>query len=90
MHRNLRRELALAKREHVIFTTAFGQSFSVKGFGNFVSDAIRATVLPSRCKARGVEAVARYLVETAVRRIKSRRLPDRSFEEVERHTRKAD
>ena len=34
MHRNLRRELALAKREHVvILTTAFGQPFSLKGFG---------------------------------------------------------
>ncbi|MFX7144780.1 hypothetical protein ABTI11_20050, partial [Acinetobacter baumannii] len=65
MHGNLRRELALAKREHVvILTTAFGKPFTLKGFGNFVSDAIRAADLPARCKAHGLrKAAARRLAE---------------------------
>src|SRR4029077_5625032 len=65
MHRNLRGELALAKREHLaILTTAFGQPFSLKGFGNFISDAIQAAGLPARCKAHGLrKAAARRLAE---------------------------
>jgi integrase len=65
MHRNLRHELALAKRKHVvILATAFGQPFSLKGFGNFMSDAIKAAGLPARCKAHGLrKAAARRLAE---------------------------
>jgi enterobacteria phage integrase len=93
MHRNLRGELALAKREHlVILTTAFGQPFSLKGFGNFVSDAIQAAGLPARCKAHGLrKAAARRLAEAGctVKQIQAI-TGHKSLEEVERYTRKAD
>jgi enterobacteria phage integrase len=93
MHRNLRRELVLAKREHVvILTTAFGQPFSLKGFGNFVSDAIRAAELPARCKAHGLrKAAARRLAEAGCTAKQIQAITGhKSLEEVERYTRKAD
>jgi integrase len=93
MHGNLRRELALAKREHVvILTTAFGKPFTLKGFGNFVSDAIRAADLPARCKAHGLrKAAARRLAEAGCTAKQIQAITGhRSLEEVERYTRKAD
>jgi integrase len=93
IHRNLRRELALAKREHVvILTTAFGQPFSLKGFGNFVSDAIQAAELPTRCKAHGLrKAAARRLAEAGCTAKQIQAITGhKSLEEVERYTRKAD
>ena len=93
MHRNLRRELTLAKREHVvILTTAYGQPFSVKGFGNFVSDAIKAAELPARCKAHGLrKAAARRLAEAGCTAKQIQAITGhKSLEEVERYTRKAD
>ena len=93
MHRNLLGELALAKREHlVILTTAFGQPFSLKGFGNFVSDAFRAAGLPARCKAHGLrKAAARRLAETGCTAKQIQAITGhKSLEEVERYTRKAD
>lgn len=93
MHQSLLRELALAKREHlVILTTAFGQPFSVKGFGNFVSDAIRDAGLPPRCKAHGLrKAAARRLAEAGCTGKQIQAITGhKSLEEVERYTRKAD
>lgn len=93
MHRNLRRELAQAKRKHVvILATAFGQPFSVKGFGNFMSDAIRAAGLPPKCKAHGLrKAAARRLAEAGCTAKQIQAITGhRSLEEVERYTRKAD
>jgi site-specific recombinase XerD len=93
VHRNLQRELGLAKRRHVvILATAFGQPFTVKGFGNFMSDAIRAAGLPAKCKAHGLrKAAARRLAEAGCTAKQIQALTGhRSLEEVERYTRKAD
>jgi integrase len=93
MHRNLRAELTQAKREHVaILTTVFGQPFSLKGFGNFMSDAIRAAGLPPRCKAHGLrKAAARRLAEAGCTAKQIQAITGhRSLKEVERYTRKAD
>jgi integrase len=93
MHRNLRQELALAKRKHVvILATAYGQPFSLKGFGNFVSDAIQAAGLPARCKAHGLrKAAARRLAESGCTSKQIQAITGhKSLEEVERYTRKAD
>lgn len=47
-----------------ILVTAYGQPYTVKGFGNMVSDAIRAAGLPLECKAHGLrKAAARRLAE---------------------------
>lgn len=93
MHRSLQRELALAKREHVvILTTTFGQPFSLKGFGNFMSDAIQAAGLPAKCKAHGLrKAAARRLAEAGCTAKQIQAITGhKSLEEVERYTRKAD
>jgi integrase len=93
MHRNLRHELALAKRKHVvILATAFGQPFSLKGFGNFMSEAIKAAGLPARCKAHGLrKAAARRLAEAGCTAKQIQAITGhKSLEEVERYTRKAD
>jgi len=93
VHRNLQRELGLAKRQHVvILATAFGRPFSVKGFGNFMSDAIRAAELPARCKAHGLrKAAARRLAEAGCTAKQIQAITGhKSLEEVERYTRKAD
>lgn len=65
LHPALSDVLAKARREHVaILTTAYGQPFSVKGFGNMMSNAIRAAGLPGECKAHGLrKAAARRLAE---------------------------
>jgi integrase len=93
IHRNLQRELGLAKRRHmVVLASAFGQPFSVKGFGQFISDAIRAAGLPSRCKAHGLrKAAARRLAEAGCTAKQIQAITGhRSLEEVERYTRRAD
>jgi integrase len=93
VHRNLQRELALAKQRHVvILATAFGRPFSAKGFGNFMSDAIRAAGLPTKCKAHGLrKAAARRLAEAGCTAKQIQAITGhRSLEEVERYTRKAD
>jgi integrase len=53
-----------ARRHSVILATAYGAPFSVKGFGQFVSDAITNAGLPARCKAHGLrKAAARRLAQ---------------------------
>jgi len=56
--------LAIANRSNAtILVTAYGEQFSVKGFGHMISTAIRAAGLPERCKAHGLrKAAARRLV----------------------------
>jgi len=80
------------KREHVaILVTEFGQPFSVKGFGQYVSAAIAAAGLPSRCKAHGLrKAMARRLAEhdSTTKQIAAV-TGHRSLAEVEKYTRKA-
>src|SRR5581483_3108334 len=57
--------LAVTKREHItILITEYGSPFSVKGFGQTMSAAIRAAGLPERCKAHGLrKALARRAAE---------------------------
>jgi len=65
VHPALAAILAKAKREHaVVLATEFGRPFTVKGFGQFMSAAIKAAGLPAHCKAHGLrKATARRLAE---------------------------
>ena len=65
IHESLARLLTSANRNHpTILVTAFKKPFSVKGFGNMVSHAIRDAGLPHRCKPHGLrKAAARRLAE---------------------------
>ena len=59
IHDALHRVLAIANRSHAtILVTAYGEQFSVKGFGHMISTAIRAAGLPERCKAHGLRKAA--------------------------------
>lgn len=52
IHDALHRVLSNAKRNHAtILVTNYGEQFSVKGFGQMISAAIREAGLPERCKA---------------------------------------
>lgn len=93
LHPDLCRALAMAKREHVsILTTAYGQPFSLKGFGNMISDAIQAAKLPPRCKAHGLrKAAARRLAEAGCTASEIASITGhKTLAEVERYTRMAD
>jgi hypothetical protein len=65
IHSALQRVLTMAGRGHAtILVTNYGQPFSVKGFGQMISAAIRKAGLPQRCKAHGLrKAAARRLAE---------------------------
>lgn len=93
LHPNLCRVLAMAKREHLsILTTAYGQPFSLKGFGNMISDAISDAGLPERCKAHGLrKAAARRLAEAGCTASEIASITGhKTLAEVERYTRMAD
>jgi enterobacteria phage integrase len=93
MHPALQRELALHKRKQlVIMATDWGKPFTVKGFGNFMSDAIRAAKLPAHCKAHGLrKASARRLAEAGATAKQIQAITGhKTLAEVERYTRKAD
>jgi integrase len=93
MHPRLQREIALHGKAHVvILTTVYGKPFTVKGFGNFVSDAIRAAGLPAFCKAHGLrKAAARRLAEAGCSAKQIGAITGhKTLAEVERYTRKAD
>ena len=76
----------------MILTTQFGKPFSVKGFGQFMSDAIRAAGLPTACKTHGLrKAAARRLAEAGCTEKQIAAITGhRSLAEVARYTRKAD
>ncbi len=93
LHPALQVELAVAKRGHMsILTTAFGSQFSVKGFGNMVSDAIAKAHLPARCKPHGLrKAAARRLAEAGCTEKEIAAITGhKTLAEVERYTRAAD
>jgi integrase len=100
LHPSLRRELAAARAaQHAtgaahlaILTTAFGQPFTVKGFGQMVSAAIRAAALPARCKAHGLrKAAARRLAEAGCSAKQIAAVTGhKTLAETERYTRAAD
>ncbi|MGQ4273446.1 tyrosine-type recombinase/integrase [Terrihabitans sp. B22-R8] len=92
LHPNLRAELALAPKKHAcILATAYGASFSLKGFGQMISAAIVATGLPSRCKAHGLrKAAARRLAECGATEKEIASITGhKTLAEVERYTRAA-
>ena len=93
IHESLSRVLALAKRNHAtILATAYGKPFSVKGFGNMVSAAIRDAGLPPRCKPHGLrKAAARRLAEAGCSASEIMAITGhKTLAEVERYTRAAE
>jgi enterobacteria phage integrase len=93
IHDDLQRGLAMANRgDASILVTAYGQPFTVKGFGNMISTAIREAGLPARCKAHGLrKAAARRLAEAGCSASEIAAITGhKTLAEVERYTRAAD
>ena len=78
VHESLAGLLAKAKRHHpTILATQFKKPFSVKGFGNMMSNAIDEAGLPSRCKPHGLKKpLLDVLPRQVVQRARSCRSPD--------------
>ena len=83
---------AIPKRHLTMLTTAYGEPFSVKGFGQFMSAAISAAGLPTRCKAHGLrKAAARRLAELGCTPHQIMSVTGhKTLAEVERYTRAAE
>jgi enterobacteria phage integrase len=93
IHDTLGRILKIANRDQsTILVTAYGQPFSVKGFGNMVSTAIHEAGLPGRCKPHGLrKAAARRLAEAGCSASEIAAITGhKTLAEVERYTRAAD
>jgi integrase len=93
IHEALDRVLSTANRSHsTILVTAYGERFSVKGFGQMISTAIREAGLPERCKAHGLrKAAARRLAEAGCSASKIAAITGhKTLAEVECYTRAAD
>jgi integrase len=93
IHEALDRVLSTANRSHAtILVTAYGEQFSVKGFGQMISAAIREAGLPERCKAHGLrKAAARRLAEAGCSVSEIAAITGhKTLAEVERYTRAAD
>lgn len=93
IHQSLNRLLTMADRDcTTILETAYGKPFSVKGFGNMVSAAIRAAGLPARCKPHGLrKAAARRFAEAGCSASEIMSITGhRTLAEVERYTRAAE
>jgi enterobacteria phage integrase len=93
IHDTLKRILAIANcDQNTILVTAYGQPFSVKGFGNMVSTAIHEAGLPDRCKPHGLrKAAARRLAEAGCSASEIAAITGhKTLAEVERYTRAAD
>jgi enterobacteria phage integrase len=93
IHPSLSHLLAIADRDcPTILVTAYGKPFSVKGFGNMVSTAIRAAGLPARCKPHGLrKAAARRLAEAGCSASEIMAITGhKTLAEVERYTRAAE
>lgn len=93
LHPALSSILAVTRRSQVaILVTAYGQAFSVKGYGQMMSAAIRAAELPEHCKAHGLrKAAARRLAEAgATEKQIGAVTGHKSLAEIERYTRAAD
>jgi site-specific recombinase XerD len=89
----LDRVLSTASRSHsTILVTAYGERFSVKGFGQMISAAIREAGLPERGKAHGLrKAAPRRLAEAGCSVSEIAAITGhKTLAEVERHTRAAD
>ncbi|RTL75837.1 MAG: integrase [Bradyrhizobiaceae bacterium] len=93
IHEALHRVLSTANRSGpTILVTAYGEQFSVKGFGQMISAAIREAGLPERCKAHGLrKAAARRLAEAGCSASEIAAITGhKTLAEVERYTRAAD
>jgi enterobacteria phage integrase len=93
IHASLSRLLVLASRNcATILATAYDKPFSVKGFGNMVSTAIRDAGLPARCKPHGLrKAAARRLAEAGCSASEIMAITGhKTLAEVERYTRAAE
>jgi integrase len=93
IHDALDRVLAMANRGGpTILMTDYGHPFSVKGFGNMISTAIREAGLPQRCKAHGLrKAAARRLAEAGCSTSEIMAVTGhKTLAEVERYTRAAE
>ncbi|MGJ5242810.1 tyrosine-type recombinase/integrase, partial [Bradyrhizobium oligotrophicum] len=93
LHRDLLSALAVAKRDHVsIITTAYGQSFSVDGFSQWMRDAITDAGLPLDCQPHGLrKATGRRLAEAgATAKMIMSVLGHTTLAEAERYTEEAD
>jgi integrase len=80
------------KRGVAILLTEYGKPFTVAGYGQWMSDAIRKAELPERCVLHGLrKAAARRLAEAgcSARQIMAI-TGHKSLEEAERYTRAAD
>ena len=92
LHNDLAELLARAPHETTtILSTVYKKPFSVKGFGNMVSDAIRASGLPPRCVPHGLrKAAARRLAEAGCSASEIMAITGhKTLAEVERYTRAA-
>jgi site-specific recombinase XerD len=81
-----------SKNGTTILATAYGKPFSVKGFGQMVSTAIREAGLPRRCKPHGLrKAAARRLAEAGCSASEIVAVTGhKTLAEVERYTRAAE
>jgi enterobacteria phage integrase len=92
LHSDLKALLAVACREHAtIVSTSYKKPFSVKGFGQMMTVAIRKAALPQRCKPHGLrKAAARRLVEAGCSASEIMSITGhKTLAEVERYTRAA-
>jgi enterobacteria phage integrase len=93
VHPELLRSLEACPSGHLAaIVTAYGAPFSIKGFGQFMSDAIREAGLPPYCKAHGLrKAAARRLAEAGCSAHEIMAVTGhKTLSEVERYTRAAE
>ena len=93
LRRDLMAALAAAKRDHVaIITTAYGKSFTVDGFSQWMRDAIKDAGLPLDCQPHGLrKATGRRLAEAgATAKMIMSVLGHTTLAEAERYTIEAD
>ena len=94
IHASLSRLLAIANPDQAttLIATAYSKPFSVKGFGNMMSSAIRSAGLPRRCKPHGLrKAAARRLAEAGCSASEIMAITGhKTLAEVERYTRAAE
>jgi integrase len=93
VHPELRRSLEACPSGHLAaIVTAYGTPFSIKGFGQFISNAIREAGLPPHCKAHGLrKAAARRLAEAGCSAHEIMAVTGhKTLSEVERYTRAAE
>ena len=93
LHPDLQALLATAPRKQAtILATEYGAAFSPKGFGNFLSGAIKSAGLPARCKTHGLrKAAARRLADAGCTTKQIAAVTGhKSLAEIERYTRAAD